>query len=899
MSKLRIETKTWTRDSHDLFDYEAQQVNKKTFLISSPIKLFRSKAQVSCVADNPQCLPNTAQDYLLSVRPEESKLKRKDNAYKYVITPAEHPLNSQYNVKKLWIIVKNLPDKSYSLHENDIIKLGRFRLKVRQFIESVDTLNSLKLYDTPSKKCEAIIDSTNIQCRICLIEGSQENDPLICPCDCKGSIKYAHLLCLRKWINGRLNLNDQLFSGSIFIKDISCELCKTKYPKSIKQNDELIQLVKIPNLKTPLIVLDNIIGQTSKGVHLISFADKTHLKLGRGHESDIRIPDVSISRYHATIKYEEGLFKLEDHNSKFGTLVALRKAREISTQDTMSLQVGRSVVNFRIDQDIPYKSGLIDVIENKEVMDTSDISNNNDKNNSIANTQINNNTSGENNAVINTPNNVDSNATNNMANIFGRNNYEPNQFCNLPNETNIMQNSYRVDNLTPLLNYQNEYRIFGIRNCYNLIEQMNNQQLPSQLNYPDITMLNNSGNIQACNSNAIINEHINIPITGSINEQINHENLQNIHNSNNNIINNDQNSDESDQNSNDQQNDEENTPDEPDNINVNNNDEDDHTNSGANCGGNNSSYTNNNNNNNNYNNNNNNNYSNNNNNNNGSNGNCKGCQNYSNDNSGNDNRNSNSVYPKRRNSSGNYYGDNTFGKNNRDINANKNAKNHIRNNMINYNFSSSSHNIKSLENEFNVGFCVRNHNINNENMCNTHLFSSNNNNNIHRLNASFDPTLCNIYSHGNYLCESNRDINFLVNKKKNERLYYNSNNTNQRLSRSYNSFDRINLSPNSEYINYDQINMQNYEFFNNSKASDLINFYIKSGMNNAGNYCNNNNIENNTTPTCNHNHNAWLDKRIYNPVNKANFENNFNGNFSLQSFYNTNKKNEELFKMQF
>lgn len=97
--------------------------------------------------------------------------------------------------------------------------------------------------------------------------------------------------------------------------------------------------------------------------------------------------------------------------------------------------------------------------------------------------------------------------------------------------------------------------------------------------------------------------------------------------------------------------------------------------------------------------------------------------------------------------------------------------------------------------------------------------------------------------------------------------------------------------------------MQNYEFFNNSKASNLINFYIKSGMNNAGYYCNNNNnnnnIENNTTATCNHNHNTWLDKRIYNPVNKANFENNLNGNFSLQSFYNINKKNEELFKMQF
>ncbi|ANQ09564.1 Uncharacterized protein PCOAH_00041460 [Plasmodium coatneyi] len=485
---LRVETKTWTRDSHDLFDYEAQQVNKKSFLISTPIKLFRSKAQVSCVADNPHCLPNTAQDYLLSVRPEEG-------TDKYVITPAEHSLNTQYNVKKLWIIVKDLPDKSYALHENDIIKLGRFRLKVRQFIDSVDTLNSLKLDDSPSKKCESILDSSNIQCRICLIEGNQENDPLICPCDCKGSIKYAHLMCLRKWINGRLNLNDQLFSGSVFIKDICCELCKTKYPKSIKQNDELVQLVKIPNLKTPLIVLDNIIGQTSKGVHLISFADKKYLKLGRGHESDVRIPDVSISRYHATIKYEKGLFKLEDHNSKFGTLVALRKAREICPKDTMSLQVGRSVVNFRVDEEIPFKSGTIDIIENKEVIEANELPPANEKNN--ANTP-----------QISTPNLEDTN----------RNNFETNHYVDLTNSNNSIQNSYssyRVDNLMSLLNYQNEYRIFGIRNCYNLVDNRNgNQQNVAQMDCAGGNNINIEENNlhggEIINNGGMIGEHMGV-----------------------------------------------------------------------------------------------------------------------------------------------------------------------------------------------------------------------------------------------------------------------------------------------------------------------------------------------------------------------------------------------------
>ena len=53
--------------------------------------------------------------------------------------------------------------------------------------------------------------------------------------------------------------------------------------------------------------------------HVVSLADNKMLKLGRGHEADIRIADVSISRWHATIRFSNGSFLLEDNHSKFGT----------------------------------------------------------------------------------------------------------------------------------------------------------------------------------------------------------------------------------------------------------------------------------------------------------------------------------------------------------------------------------------------------------------------------------------------------------------------------------------------------------------------------------------------------------------------------------------------------
>lgn len=46
--------------------------------------------------------------------------------------------------------------------------------------------------------------------------------------------------------------------------------------------------------------------------------------MGRGHESELRVSDISVSRCHAILKYDAERTKnyyLEDNLSKFGTLV--------------------------------------------------------------------------------------------------------------------------------------------------------------------------------------------------------------------------------------------------------------------------------------------------------------------------------------------------------------------------------------------------------------------------------------------------------------------------------------------------------------------------------------------------------------------------------------------------
>lgn len=75
---------------------------------------------------------------------------------------------------------------------------------------------------------------------------------------------------------------------------------------------------------------------------------KTEFKLGRGHESEVRINDISVSRCHAIIKCRKDGFYIEDNLSKFGTIVLLKNTLRLAEDHTMAVQVGRSVVSFTI-----------------------------------------------------------------------------------------------------------------------------------------------------------------------------------------------------------------------------------------------------------------------------------------------------------------------------------------------------------------------------------------------------------------------------------------------------------------------------------------------------------------------------------------------------------------------
>ena len=87
----------------------------------------------------------------------------------------------------------------------------------------------------------------------------------------------------------------------------------------------------------------------ARSIHVLT-PRSTHsqFKIGRSHDANIRLNDISVSRIHAMISYTQDGFVLEDNDSKFGTLVLLHGKQELSLGQQLSLQVNKAVLTFAI-----------------------------------------------------------------------------------------------------------------------------------------------------------------------------------------------------------------------------------------------------------------------------------------------------------------------------------------------------------------------------------------------------------------------------------------------------------------------------------------------------------------------------------------------------------------------
>ena len=81
----------------------------------------------------------------------------------------------------------------------------------------------------------------------------------------------------------------------------------------MKLKNEIIELVSIEKPQTAYLLLEKICRETKSisSATIIQFLPSETIKIGRGHQCDLRISDISVSRYHSKIVYAKGQFRID------------------------------------------------------------------------------------------------------------------------------------------------------------------------------------------------------------------------------------------------------------------------------------------------------------------------------------------------------------------------------------------------------------------------------------------------------------------------------------------------------------------------------------------------------------------------------------------------------------
>lgn len=367
MPILEIKAVTWAKDSHGLFDYESRNYSQKKFKVEHSSIVARNEKtneiSVSTLEEARLSSPLSEENQLLTIFNARKGCFGLDEP-KFEINVADEPgellgIPPPAEKNDVFLIVRSLKNsegaqKGYALNVGDVIKLGRMEYTVLEMrndkemttrgAESVESMLAKELNHV--MHMERDVEGV---CRICLTDDQSEDNFLVAPCLCKGSCEMTHLSCLKLWLETKIKKKSVSCATLLVFKGFECEICTHPLPKSVVRKGVSHDLFNLERpASNPYIIIQSHTGQKQKCIHILE-ATRELIKIGRGHNCEVRVSDISVSRMHAFIKYEEGSFLIIDNNSKFGTLIKA-KHNLSAGWDKIAVQVGRTVITFVLKQ---------------------------------------------------------------------------------------------------------------------------------------------------------------------------------------------------------------------------------------------------------------------------------------------------------------------------------------------------------------------------------------------------------------------------------------------------------------------------------------------------------------------------------------------------------------------
>ncbi|MFQ5652221.1 MAG: SpoIIE family protein phosphatase [bacterium] len=99
------------------------------------------------------------------------------------------------------------------------------------------------------------------------------------------------------------------------------------------------------------------------GLNKTYYLFSKNYEIGRSRNNDIVIPDASVSRHHAGLTYEQGVFLIQDKNSKNGSFLNNLQFKKSRLQNHDCIQLGNVVLHYYSDQQLLPATSNFDTIE--------------------------------------------------------------------------------------------------------------------------------------------------------------------------------------------------------------------------------------------------------------------------------------------------------------------------------------------------------------------------------------------------------------------------------------------------------------------------------------------------------------------------------------------------------
>jgi len=129
------------------------------------------------------------------------------------------------------------------------------------------------------------------------------------------------------------------------IKQIEWEICKSKFPDFIIHKRKLFEILDFKSEFYNYLTLESLTidRNNNRCIYAINIDKKIKLKISRGHESNLTLNNITVSRVNWILTIENKNIYLEDNLSKFWTLILVQSSRlKLIENLPLHIQIGRT-----------------------------------------------------------------------------------------------------------------------------------------------------------------------------------------------------------------------------------------------------------------------------------------------------------------------------------------------------------------------------------------------------------------------------------------------------------------------------------------------------------------------------------------------------------------------------